>query len=44
MKKNKKRRYWVHPLNTRKVYESPFYMKRASYEHTQINSLIPTGC
>nr|CAH7728782.1 unnamed protein product [Callosobruchus chinensis] len=29
MKKNKKRRYWVHPLNTLRVYESPFYMKRA---------------
>nr|CAH7739186.1 unnamed protein product [Callosobruchus chinensis] len=29
MKKNKKHRYWVHLLNTRRVYESPFYMKRA---------------
>ncbi|CAG9782811.1 unnamed protein product [Diatraea saccharalis] len=29
IKKKKKRRYWVHQLNTRRIYESPFCLKRA---------------
>nr|CAH7762568.1 unnamed protein product [Callosobruchus chinensis] len=28
-KKKKRRRYWIHPLNTRRIYESPYYLKRA---------------
>ncbi|KAJ8911470.1 hypothetical protein NQ315_015237 [Exocentrus adspersus] len=28
-KKNKKRRYWVHPLNTRRIRHSQFYLLRA---------------
>lgn len=27
-KKKKKRRYWVHPLNTRRLTESQYYLKR----------------
>ena len=28
-KKNKLRPYWIHPLNTRRLYESPYYKKSA---------------
>lgn len=30
LKMKKKRRYWLHPLNTRRICESPFYLKRAN--------------
>ena len=44
-KKNKLRPYWIHPLNTRRLFMRVRIIRRVlSYEYTQINYLISTGC